>query len=146
VVIFQMLAFGSLESAMALLRELYGAKIQDQYCLQMAALVKTLGADRLVALAAKASGRPTHTWSNMSTENSKARRLRKCAEARASAQAAKDSAAEAEVRDEQEAAAGVAAGVEEALAEYVERKRSSMSPHRLRLLKSPKMMTTQRMR
>jgi hypothetical protein len=29
---------------------------------------------------------------------------------------------------------------------YVEWKRSSMSPHRIRLLKSPKMMTTQRRR
>ena len=71
----------------------------------------------MVALAAKASGRPTHTWSNMSPENAKTRRLRKRAEARASAQAAKDSAAEAEVRDEQEAATGVATCVEEAQAD-----------------------------
>ena len=71
----------------------------------------------MVALAAKASGRPTHMWSNRCTENSKARRLRKRAEARASAQAVKDSAAEAEVRDEHEAAAGLAAGVEEAQAD-----------------------------
>ena len=41
------------------------------------------------------------TWPN----NSQARRLRTRAEKRASAQAAKDSAAEAEARDEQEAAA-----------------------------------------
>jgi hypothetical protein len=53
----------------------------------------------------------------MSTENSKARRLRGRAEARASLKAVKDSAAEAEVRDEQEAATGVAAGVEEAQAD-----------------------------
>jgi hypothetical protein len=81
------------------------------------ALEQTLEADRLVALTAKASGRPTHTWSNRSTENSKARRLRKRAEAHTSAQAAKESAAEEEVRVEHEAAAGVAAGVEEAQAD-----------------------------
>jgi hypothetical protein len=68
-----MLAFGSLELAVALLRALHDAKNQEQYCLRKAALEQTLEADRLVALAAKASGRPTHTWSNRSTENSKAR-------------------------------------------------------------------------
>jgi hypothetical protein len=77
--------FGSLELAMALLRELYGAKNQEQYCLRMAALSKTMKADRLVALAAKVSGRPTQkpqtTWSNMGSENAKTRRLRKRAEA-----------------------------------------------------------------
>ena len=74
-------------------------------------------ADRLVALAAKTSGRPTHNGSNMNSENARTRRSRTRAAGRASAQAAKDSAAEAKARAEQEAAAGVAAGVEEALAE-----------------------------
>ena len=111
------LAFGSLELAVALLRALYDAKNQEEWCLREAALLKTMEADRLVALAAKASGRPTHNWSNMSSENARTRRRRTRAAGRASAQAAKDSAAEAEARDEQEAAAGVAAGVEEALAE-----------------------------
>jgi hypothetical protein len=96
------------ELAVALLKALYGAKTREQYCLRKAALEQTLEADFLVALAAKVSGRPTqkpqYTRSDWSTENSKARRLRKRTEARASAQAAKDSAAEAEVRDEQEAA------------------------------------------
>jgi hypothetical protein len=63
----------------------------------------------------------------MSPENAKTRRLRKRAEARASAQAVKDSAAKAGVRDEQEAAAGVAAGVEEAQAD-VRRKEEKDEP------------------
>jgi hypothetical protein len=105
-----MLAFDSQELAEALRRALYGAKIEEQYCLRKAALEQTLEADFLVTLAAKVSGRPTQkpqtTWSN---ENSKTRRLHKRAAERASVQAAKDSAAEAEVSAEQEAAAGVAA-------------------------------------
>jgi len=110
------LAFGSLELAVALLRELYGAKNEEEYSLREVALLKTMEADRLVALAAKASGRPTHNGSRNS-ENARTRRSRTRAAGRASAQAAKDSAAEAKARAEQEAAAGVAAGVEEALAE-----------------------------
>jgi len=108
---------GSVELAVALLRALYDAKNDEQYGLRMAALLKTMEADRLVALAAKASGRPTHNWSNMNSENARTRRHRTRAAGRASAQAAKDSAAEAKARAEQEAAAGVAAGVEEALAD-----------------------------
>jgi hypothetical protein len=112
--------FGSLELAVTLVRALYGAKNQEEHRLRMAALLKTMEADRLVALAAKVSGRPIQkpqtTWSKRGSENAKTRRLRKRAEARASAQAEKDAAAEAEVRDEQEAAARVDAGVEEVLA------------------------------
>jgi hypothetical protein len=62
-----MLAFGSYELAEALLRALYSAKTQEQYRLRKEALEKTLDADRLAALPAKASGRPTRkpqtTWS-----------------------------------------------------------------------------------
>jgi hypothetical protein len=115
------LALGSVELAVALLRALYDAKNDEQYCLRKEAFEKTLEADRLVTLAAKVSGRPIQkpqtTWSKRGSENAKTRRLRKRAEARASAQAAQDAAAEAEVSDEQEAAAGVAIGVEEALAD-----------------------------
>jgi hypothetical protein len=113
-----MLALGSyVELAVSLLRALYDAKNDEQYRLREAALLKTTEADRLVALAAKTSGRPTHNGSNMNSENARTRRSRTRAAGRASAQAAKDSAAEAKARAEQEAAAGVAAGVEEALAE-----------------------------
>jgi hypothetical protein len=42
------LALGSVELAVALLRALYDAKNQEQYCLRMAALEKTLEADFLV--------------------------------------------------------------------------------------------------
>ena len=113
-----MLALGSyVELAVSLLRALYDAKNDEQYRLREAALLKTMEADRLVALAAKASGRPTHNGSNMNSENARTRRSRTRAAGRASAQAAKDSAAEAKARAEQEAAAGVAAGVEEAQAD-----------------------------
>jgi hypothetical protein len=111
------LAFGDGALAVALVKALYDAKNDEQWHLRMAALLKTMEADRLVALAAIASGRPTHNWSNMNSENARTRRRRTRAAGRASAQAAKDSAAEAKARAEQEAAAGVAAGVEEALAE-----------------------------
>ena len=107
--------------AETLVRALYSAKNQEEHRLRMAALLKTMEADRVVALAAEVSGRPTRKPQNMrnggSSENANTRRLRNRAEARASAQAAKDSAAEAKARAEQEAAAGVAAGVEEALAD-----------------------------
>ena len=91
-----MLALGSyVELAVSLLRALYDAKNDEQYRLREAALLKTMEADRLVALAAKASGRPTHNGSNMNSENARTRRSRTRAAGRASAQAAKDSAAEA---------------------------------------------------
>jgi hypothetical protein len=48
--------FGSLEFAVTLVRALYSAKNQEEHRLRMAALLKTMEADRLVALAAKASG------------------------------------------------------------------------------------------
>ena len=115
------LAFGDGALAKALVKALYDAKHEEEYHLRMVALLRTMEADRVVALAAKVGGRPTqkpqYTRSDRSTENSKARRLRNRAEGRASVQAAKDSAAEAKARAEQEAAAGVAAGVEEALAD-----------------------------
>ena len=126
-----MLALGSyVELAVSLLRALYDAKNDEQYCLREAALLKTMEADRLVALAAKASGRPTHNWSNMNSENARTRRRRTRAAGRASAQAAKDSAAEAKARAEQEAAAGVAAGVEEALAEVRRKEEIKELPQR----------------
>ena len=105
--------------ATALVKALYDAKNDEQHCLRMAALLKTMEADRLVALAAKVSGGPTQKPQNMwgsSSENARTRRRRTRAAERASVQAAKDSAAEAKARAEQEAAAGVAAGVEEAQA------------------------------
>jgi hypothetical protein len=80
-----------------------------------------LEVDLFAALTAKASGRPTRkpqtTWSNRSSENAKTRWLRKRAATRAAVQEAGDSAAEAEVSTEREAAAGVAADVEEAQAD-----------------------------
>ena len=115
---------------MSLLRALYDAKNDEQYRLREAALLKTMEADRLVALAAKASGRPTHNGSNMNSENARTRRSRTRAAGRASAQAAKDSAAEAKARAEQEAAAGVAAGVEEALAEVRRKEEIKELPQR----------------
>ena len=115
------LACCSLELVTTLLETLHEAKNQEEYHLRKEALLKTMEADRVVALAAEVSGRPTqkpqNMWNGGSSENANTRRLRKHAEKRASAQAeAEDAAAEAEVRDEQEAAAGVAAGVEEAKA------------------------------
>ena len=106
--------------AKALVKALYDAKHEEEYHLRMVALLRTMEADRVVALAAEVSGGPTRKLQNMwggSSENARTRRLRNRAEGRASVQAAKDSAAEAKARAEQEAAAGVAAGVEEALAD-----------------------------
>jgi hypothetical protein len=54
------LPFGSYELVAALLRAMYGAKNQEEYRLRQEALLQTMEADRLVALAAKASGRPTY--------------------------------------------------------------------------------------
>jgi hypothetical protein len=115
------LRFADSALATALVKAVYDAKNEEVHRLRMAALWKTMEADRVVALAAEGSGWPTrkpqNMWNGGSSENANTRRLRNCAEARASAQAAKDSAAEAKARAEQEAAAGVAAGVEEAQAD-----------------------------
>jgi hypothetical protein len=46
------------ELAALLLRALYSAKTTEESCLRKAALVRTIEADLLSALAAKASGRP----------------------------------------------------------------------------------------
>ena len=115
-------AFGRrVKLAVTLLETMYEAELQEEYHLRKEALLRTMEADRVVALAAEVSGGPTRKPQNMrnggSSENANTRRLRNRAEGRASVQAAKDSAAEAKARAEQEAAAGVAAGVEEALAE-----------------------------
>ena len=115
-----MLALGDCALAKALVKALYDAKHEEEYHLRMVALLRTMEADRVVALAAEVSGGPTRKPQNMwggSSENARTRRRRTRAAERASVQAAKDSAAEAKARAEQEAAAGVAAGVEEALAE-----------------------------
>ena len=115
------LAFGDGALAKALVKALYDAKHEEEYHLRMVALLRTMEADRVVALAAEVSGGPTRKPQNMrnggSSENANTRRLRNRAEGRASVQAAKDSAAEAKARAEQEAAARVAAGVEEAQAD-----------------------------
>ena len=116
--------------AKALVKALYDAKHEEEYHLRMVALLRTMEADRLVALAAKARGRPTHNLSSMNSENARTRRSRTRAAGRASAQAAKDSAAEAKARAEQEAAAGVAAGVEEALAEVRRKEEIKELPQR----------------
>ena len=115
-------AFGRrVKLAVTLLETMYEAELQEEYHLRKEALLRTMEADRVVALAAEVSGGPTRKPQNMrnggSSENANTRRLRNRAEGRASVQAAKDSAAEAKARAEQEAAAGVAAGVEEALAD-----------------------------
>ena len=116
-----MLALGDGALAKALVKALYDAKHEEEYHLRMVALLRTMEADRVVALAAEVSDRPTrkpqNTRNGGSSENANTRRLRNRAEGRASVQAAKDSAAEAKARAEQEAAAGVAAGVEEAQAD-----------------------------
>ena len=110
--------FASPELAVTLVRALYGAENEEEYPLRKAALLNTMEADRMAALAAKVSGRPLQephcVRGSGSSENARTRRRRTRAAGRASAQAAKDSAAEAKARAEQEAAAGVAAGVEEA--------------------------------
>ena len=87
---------------------LYEAKHQEEYHLRKEALLKTMEADRVVALAAEVSGGPTRKPQNMwggSSENARTRRRRTRSAERASVQAAKDSAAEAKARAEQEAAA-----------------------------------------
>ena len=115
-----MLALGDGALSKALVKALYDAKHEEEYHLRMVALLRTMEADRVVALAAEVSGGPTQKPQKMwggSSENARTRRLRNRAEGRASVQAAKDSAAEAKARAEQEAAAGVAAGVEEAQAD-----------------------------
>jgi hypothetical protein len=114
-----MVALGDGALAQALVKALYDAKHAEEYHLRMVALLRTMEADRVAALAAEVSGGPTQKPQKMwgSSENARTRRLRNRAEGRASVQAAKDSAAEAKARAEQEAAAGVATGVEEALAD-----------------------------
>jgi hypothetical protein len=108
-------AFGRrVKLAVTLLETMYEAELQEEYHLRKEALLRTMEADRVVALAAEVSGGPTRKPQNMwggSSENARTRRRRTRAAERASVQAAKDSAAEAKARAEKEAAAGVAAGV-----------------------------------
>jgi hypothetical protein len=46
------------ELAVTLVKALYGAKNQEEYPLRMEALLNTMEADRMAALAAEVSGRP----------------------------------------------------------------------------------------
>jgi hypothetical protein len=50
--------FASPELAVTLVRALYGAENEEEYPLRKAALLNTMEADRMAALAAKVSGRP----------------------------------------------------------------------------------------